>query len=130
MERKEAVKYWVESSDLDYEVMQSLFANGHYAWALFLSHLVIEKLLKAYYVKNIDLNYPRIHNLIEIANKAGLVLSDDQKVILEELTTFNLRARYPDYKNRFQKKATRQFTENQISKVNGLRKWLHEKINK
>ena len=130
MERKEVVKYWVESSDLDYEVMQSLFANGHYAWALFLSHLVIEKLLKAYYVINIDLNYPRIHNLIEIANKASLLLSDDQKVILEELTTFNLRARYPDYKNRFQKKATRQFTENQISKVNGLRKWLLEKISK
>jgi HD superfamily phosphohydrolase len=49
MQRNEIVKYWLESSDDDYQVMQSLFDNGHYAWALFLSHLVIEKLLKAYY---------------------------------------------------------------------------------
>lgn len=129
MEKQDIVKYWVASSDLDYEVMQSLFTNGYYSWSLFLSHLVIEKLLKAYYVKNIDENYPRIHNLIEIAEKAALILSENQKVILEELTTFNLRARYPDYKNRFNKKATRQFTEDQISKVNGFRKWLLEKIN-
>jgi len=129
MEKQDIVKYWIESSDLDYEVMQSLFTNGYYSWSLFLSHLVIEKLLKAYYVKNIDENYPRIHNLIEIAEKAALILSENQKVILEELTTFNLRARYPDYKNRFNKKATRQFTEAQISKINGFRKWLLEKIN-
>ncbi|HNY51131.1 MAG TPA: HEPN domain-containing protein [Smithella sp.] len=129
MEKQDIVKYWVASSDLDYEVMQSLFTNGYYSWSLFLSHLVIEKLLKAYYVKNLDENYPRIHNLIEIAEKAALILSENQKVILEELTTFNLRARYPDYKNRFNKKATRQFTEDQISKVNGFRKWLLEKIN-
>ncbi|HQI73022.1 MAG: HEPN domain-containing protein [Smithella sp.] len=129
MEKQDIVKYWIASSDLDHEVMQSLFTNGYYSWSLFLSHLVIEKLLKAYYVKNIDENYPRIHNLIEIAEKAALILSENQKVILEELTTFNLRARYPDYKNRFYKKATRQFTEDQISKVNGFRKWLLEKIN-
>jgi HEPN domain-containing protein len=72
MERKEIVRYWVESSDDDYQVMQSLFDNGHYAWALFLSHLVIEKLLKACHVKYVDVNYPRIHNLVEIAVKANL----------------------------------------------------------
>jgi hypothetical protein len=47
MERGEIVRYWLESSNDDYQVVESLFDNGHYAWALFLSHLVIEKLLKA-----------------------------------------------------------------------------------
>lgn len=86
MERDEIVRYWIESSDDDYLVMQSLFDNGHYVWALFLSHLVVEKLLKAYHVKNIDTNYPRIHNLVEIAVKARLDLSTEQKVSLVELT--------------------------------------------
>jgi HEPN domain-containing protein len=128
MERNEIVRYWIKSSDDDYRVMGSLFDNGHYVWALFLSHLVIEKLLKAYHVKNVDTNYPRIHNLVEIAIKANLDLSAEQKVCLVELTTFNIRARYPDYKNRFQKKATRQFAERQICKVKELRQWLLEKI--
>ncbi len=128
MEKEDIVKYWLESSDSDFRVMESLFENEHYVWALFLGHLVVEKLLKAYHVKNVDADYPRIHNLLEIAYKASLELSDEQKLIMSELSTFNLRARYPDYKNRFQKKANRQYTEMQLGKIREIRKWLLEKI--
>jgi len=79
MERDEIVKYWLESSDDDYQVMKSLFDNGHYAWALFLSHLVIEKILKACYVKRVDIIDPVPKNLVEIAVKADLELSTEQK---------------------------------------------------
>jgi HEPN domain-containing protein len=129
MERDEIVRYWIESSDDDFRVMQSLLDSGHYVWALFLSHLVVEKLLKAYHVKTVDTHYPRIHNLVEIAVKAKLDLTMEQKESLVELTTFNLRARYPDYKNRFQRKATREFAEGHVSKVKEFRQWLLEKIN-
>ncbi len=129
MARDEIVRYWVESSNDDYQVMESLFNNGHYAWALFLSHLVIEKLLKACHVKHVDVHYPRIHNLVEIAVKANLDLSAAQKDSLVELTTFNLMARYPDYKNRFQKKATRPFAEKKIANAKEFRQWLLKKIN-
>lgn len=128
MGRDEIVKYWLESSDDDCRVMQSLFDNGHYAWALFLSHLVIEKLLKAFYVKYVDVNYPRIHNLVEIAVKVKLDLSEEQRGTLAELTTFNLRARYPDYKNRFERKATRPFAEEKIAAAKEFRQWILEKI--
>jgi len=128
MEKADIVKYWVESSDSDFQVMESLFENEHYVWALFLGHLVVEKLLKAYHVKNVDTDYPRIHNLLEIAHKASLELSDEQKLVMSELSTFNLRARYPDYKNRFQKKANRQYTEMQLIKIREIKKWLQEKI--
>ena len=129
MEKEDIVKYWIESSDSDFQVMESLFENEHYVWSLFLGHLVVEKLLKAYHVRNVDADYPRIHNLLEIAHKASLELSDEQKLVMSELSTFNLRARYPDYKNRFQRKATREFAESHISKVKDFRQWLLEKIN-
>jgi HEPN domain-containing protein len=128
MKKEDIVKYWIESSDSDFQVMESLFENEHYVWALFLGHLVVEKLLKAYHVRNVDADYPRIHNLLEIAHKASLELSDEQKLVMSELSTFNLRARYPDYKNRFQKKANRQYTEMQLNKIREIRKWLQEKI--
>lgn len=128
MEREDIVKYWVESSDSDFQVMESLFSNGHYTWALFIGHLVIEKLLKAFHVKKVDSNYPRIHNLAEIAQKASLELTQEQKIVMAELTTFNLRARYPDYKNRFYKKADHQYAETHLIKIREMRKWLQEKI--
>jgi HEPN domain-containing protein len=114
MEKDAIIRYWIDSSDDDLHVMRSLFDNGHYVWSLFLGRLVIEKLLKAYYVKTVDADYPRIHNLVEIAFKAKLVLSAEQKETLVEITTFNLRARYTDYKNRFKRKADLLFAEKYV----------------
>ncbi|MEW6027069.1 MAG: HEPN domain-containing protein [Planctomycetota bacterium] len=122
------VKYWVDSSGIDFKAMESLFSNGHYAWSLFVGHLVIEKLLKAYYVKVIDGNVPYLHHLLQIAEEAGLELSDEQKDLLLEVTTFNLKARYPDYKQRFYKKATKEFAALYSQKIKEIRAWLLEKV--
>jgi len=46
MEQNELIDFWVQSSDLDCEAMVSLYEAKHYNWALFVGHLVIEKLLK------------------------------------------------------------------------------------
>ncbi|MCL4557775.1 MAG: HEPN domain-containing protein [Deltaproteobacteria bacterium] len=124
MKKDEIVKYWLDSSDIDFKAMDSLFNNGHYVWTLFVGHLVIEKLLKAYYVKVVDNNAPQIHHLLQIAERSGLALSDSQKDFLLEVTTFNLKARYPDYKQRFYKKATKSFAEEYMNKIKEFRTWL------
>jgi HEPN domain-containing protein len=126
--REEIIKYWLDSSDVDYRAMENLFHNRHYAWSLFIAHLVIEKLLKAIYVKNVSIACPKIHDLLQIAKKSNLELSEKQMDLLDEVTTFNIKARYPDYKNRFYKKATQQFTEHYILQVEELRQWLIQKI--
>ncbi|MDW7709694.1 MAG: HEPN domain-containing protein [Deferrisomatales bacterium] len=62
MTREQLIDYWLASADEDLRASESLFQNGHDAWALFLGHLVIEKLLKAVYVKLVDENVPRVHD--------------------------------------------------------------------
>lgn len=46
------LNYWKESSDHNYSTMQNLIKSEDYSWALFMGHLVLEKLLKAHYVKS------------------------------------------------------------------------------
>jgi HEPN domain-containing protein len=128
MSRKEYVTYWVEESEKDASAMRSLFENGHSTWALFVGHLVLEKLLKALYVKNVNIQVPRIHNLVKIARDAGLRLTDDQENFLLEVTTYNLKGRYPDYKQSFYKKATTEFTLDRIERIEEMRKWLKERL--
>lgn len=128
MTRKEIIQYWIDSSDVDFRAMDSLFVNGHYAWALFVGHLVIEKLLKAYYVKIIDVNAPQIHHLLKIAEQTGFELSEDQKDFLLEVTTFNIKARYPDFKQRFYQKATKEFAGQYIQKIKEFKTWILNKI--
>lgn len=130
MKRDEIIDYWISSSNKDFSAMGSLFKNGHYVWALFLGHLVLEKLLKAIHVKNVDTNIPYTHDLTKIAVKAGLQLTEEQKDLLDAVTTFNIKARYPDYKGRFYKKATKKFTESYIREIKELRQWLIKKIKK
>ena len=100
MKKNELIDFWKTSSDEDFVTMEHLFNSKDYHWSLFIGHLVIEKLLKAPYVKNVDLTPPFIHVLSRLAEKALLTLTEEQKDFLDLVTTFNIKARHPDYKKK------------------------------
>ncbi len=116
----------MKSADLDYKTMLYLFKGKNYSWSLFVGHIVVEKLLKAYYVKNIDLNVPHIHDLLRIAEKTNLSLSEEQKDFLDTLTSFNIKARYDDYKLKFHKICKRKFADEYIVKIRKFRTWIKQ----
>lgn len=86
--------------------------------------MVIEKLLKAVYVKNIDDNPPRAHDLLRLAASARIHTTEEQKDMLALVTTFNISARYPDYKQSFYRKCNYEFTTTNIREIKGLIRWL------
>jgi HEPN domain-containing protein len=108
--------------------MIALYDSERYVSALFFGHLVIEKLLKAHYVKAVTINVPKIHNLLILADKIGLKLTKEQENILKDINTFNIAARYNDAKFNFYKKCTKEYTKKNIEMIEELRKWLKEKI--
>jgi HEPN domain-containing protein len=130
VDKHEILQYWIESSDTDFSAMEHLFEKADYAWALFVGHLVLEKLIKAWYVHNVGINPPFIHDLVRLAEKADLALSEGQKDILDTVSTFNLRACYDDYKREFHRKCTRDFTKKWMDEIRGMRTWLREKLPK
>jgi len=85
---------------------------------------MIEKLLKAYFVK-VKSDYPPfIHNLLRLAEKADLELTDDRMEQLVTITAFNINARYDDYKMSFKKQCTPEYTAEWIDKLKELRLWI------
>jgi HEPN domain-containing protein len=128
MTRQEIIDFWKQSSDKDFLTMIHLYESGDYIWSLFIGHLVIEKLLKAYYVRNVGVDYPLIHNLLRIAAKAGLDLTEEQQEFFSTVTGFNINARYDDYKQSFYKKCTPEFTLIWIEKIKEYRKWIKEQL--
>ena len=96
--------------------------------ALFLGHLSVEKLLKAYYVKSVSQKAPYTHDLLRIVSGTNLNLTEDQKDFLDLITSFNIRCRYDDYKLEFRKKCTKLFTQNSIKKIKEFRNWLKKKL--
>lgn len=125
---KKIVQYWIDSSEQNYVTMQNLLKSKDFSWALFLGHLVIEKLLKALYVKKLQKHAIFTHDLLRLANKIEIKISEEYEEWLDEITTFNLNARYDNYKRSFNKLCTSEFTENWIRKIETLRKWLIKQL--
>ena len=106
--------------------MQYLYKGKKNSYCLFFGHLVIEKLLKGLYAKNNKENPYTIksHNLLALAEKCKLELSDEQIEKLQIITQFNISARYDDYKETFNKKCTDEYTEKQVENIEEVRAWL------
>lgn len=126
MNNIDLMNYWIESSDEDYNVMLDLKEKNRNTYCLFFGQMVIEKLLKALYAKNNKgAPYaPKTHDLLYLAEKLNLELTEEQEVILNEITTFNLSTRYDDYKRAFYNKCTDEYTEEQINKIKEVKAWL------
>jgi len=128
--KQESIDFWLTSSEENFRSMNNMFKSREYMWSLFIGHLVIEKLLKAYYVKMVDSNVPRTHDLLKLAVSAGIEIEEKKKDDLQYITLFNIETRYDEYKRDFHKKCTKEFTEENINKIKGLRKWLKENLKK
>jgi HEPN domain-containing protein len=122
------IKYWIETSDDDFETMMAMYETKRFSWSLFVGHLMIEKLLKAYYVKSKQDFPPFIHNLLRLAELAEIGMTEEQKVFFVTATAFNINARYDDYKLSFQKMCTLEYTTKWINELKAQRLWIKELI--
>lgn len=122
------IKFWIDSSDDDFETMIAMLDTKRYNWSLFVGHLMIEKLLKALFVKTHNDFPPLIHNLLRLAEKCNLDLNEDQKLFFASVTAFNINVRYDDYKMSFQKTCTPEFSFIWVEKLKTYRLWIKSLI--
>ncbi|MCX6150424.1 MAG: HEPN domain-containing protein [Ignavibacteriales bacterium] len=130
MSKEEIIKSWIESSDRNFISMEVNYNSKQYDWSLFIGHLVIEKLLKAIFVKLNSINPPPIHNLQRLAELANLKLTDEQFSWLADITSFNIQTRYEEKKIDFYKKCTQEFTLKYTEIIKELRDWLKQELMK
>ena len=91
---------------------------------------MIEKLLKAYFVKINEDYPPYVHNLLRLAKNSNIKITNNLKLQLTTISAFNLNARYDDYKRSFQKRCTPNYTLEWIDNIKQLRLWILELIRK
>lgn len=121
------VEYWRNGAMEDWQVGQELIGRNRFRHGLFFLHLALEKMLKANVCRKANDIAPPIHNLTRLADKAGLVLTEEQQKqnLLAEANEFNIEGRYPelllplptqDEVNRF------------IARAEEVFKWLTEQL--
>ncbi|MFH1564110.1 MAG: HEPN domain-containing protein [Nitrospirota bacterium] len=125
---KEEIEYWLKSAEHDLETAESLFEKTKYDWCLFLAHLVLEKTLKAFYVRDNLETPPSVHKLDVLAENTKLKLSNEDIQFLKKVNEFNIQARYPDKKFTFYKLCNKEFTKEYFERIKRIYQWLLSKI--
>jgi HEPN domain-containing protein len=124
----QVIQYWMESAEKDHRTMHTLLNAGDYSWAMFIGHLVLEKLLKAHYVKNLGKHALFTHDLLRLAILAGLKPEGETADLLDEISSFNINARYDNYKQDFYKRCTYDFAQKWADRIDQLRTWLIKEL--
>lgn len=110
MSAVDLIKYWKESAADTLDTAEKLYSVKKYRHCLFFLHLAVEKIIKAVYVQKKAEATPPIHDLVRLTEKAEIQVDKEEKQDLAEISTFNIAARYDDYKLQFYKKATLEYT--------------------
>lgn len=126
MTPQDVQKYWQEGADDAFDTAGELIKSKKYHHALIFCHLALEKILKSVYVNKEKSVPPVTHNLLLIADKAEINLTSDFREQLREINNFNIEARYDDYKLKFYKKATKEFTLKWFENTKNLIVWLQK----
>ena len=90
------IAYWRTGAEEDWTVARELVDSGRSRHGLFFAHLAVEKLLKAHVCRKTQDLAPRIHNLVRLAELAGICPSESQLDVLAEMNAFSLEGRYPE----------------------------------
>ncbi len=124
-DKKEVVRFWLDGAKEDWEFAVEIWKSGRRLYnALFFVQLSLEKILKALHYQNKDDHPLLVHDLVLLAKRLGLVLDADLESNLKKITSFNISARYDDYKLRFRKEATKDFVDQWMKKADSIRDYL------
>lgn len=91
-----ATANWLAQVDYDVATAEQMLHTGRYIYVIFMSHMALEKALKALVTEETQKLPPRTHNLIDLAQRARVVLSQEQQDFLGKLNNTSVIVRYPD----------------------------------
>ncbi|MCL4390170.1 MAG: HEPN domain-containing protein [Patescibacteria group bacterium] len=111
MDQKTVVKNWLDGANEAWKAISKFAGSKEGHLALFFLHLSLEKTLKGLYLAKFNEPAPFTHDLLQLTDKIGLKTTDVEKKQLAEISTFNIAARYDDYKYRLQERATFEFVK-------------------
>ena len=96
MDKAKHVSYWRTSASEDLAAAKDMVARGHVRHGLFFLHLAVEKTLKGLLVHGTGTIPPKSHDLVQLAERAGVDLPDDTARLMLRISRYCMEGRYPD----------------------------------
>lgn len=125
MDIKRQIEYWIQGAINDFDTARLLIQNEKILHGLFFCHLVIEKAIKAYVVKNTKEIPPKSHNLLYLTEKSDLILPKEFEIFFGIMMKYQLEGRYPDYQPEI---PSVEVAESYLTETKHILKWIEDQL--
>jgi HEPN domain-containing protein len=119
---------WVAMSDYDLETAQALFTSGRYLYVVFMCHLALEKILKAYFVASKQKFPPRTHDLIYLVKESNIELPQSYLDFVGMINNVSVPTRYPEDIQRIITQYSQEVAQNYLQKTKEVIAWLKQHL--
>jgi HEPN domain-containing protein len=122
-------KNWIASSNYDMQTAKAMSETGRYLYVVFICHLAMEKMLKALLSQKYPQDIPpKIHNLITLAQKAGIKPPDNLKDFFLRIDNVSVVTRYPEDMRALAKDFNKESAKLILSETRKILKWLKQNL--
>jgi len=115
---------WIDQARYDLETARAMLASGRYLYVLFCCQQSVEKALKAVIVRKTGELPPRLHNLLRLAEAAGIKSDRGQIRSLGELSAYYIQSRYPEEARAAGSTITQELAEEVLGKTEETLTWV------
>lgn len=123
------VRNWAETSNYDLRTAEAMYKAGRYLYVVFMCHLAIEKMLKAILAQKYPEDVPpKIHNLINLAQKTEVALPDHLKDFFQRIDNVSVITRYPEDLRTLSKEFNQETAERILTETKRMIKWLKQQL--
>lgn len=126
---KEITKEWLKYAEIDLGVVRKIIASPELIDSVaFHLQQAVEKIIKAYIFEKLNVEPPKIHNLISLIEMAKIELSAEQTKIVIDLNYIYLETRYPANYQEIQDYFSKENINGVYDEIEGLVAWIKNKL--
>lgn len=122
IDKSKHVAHWRAGADEDLAAARDLADRGHARHALFFGHLAVEKTLKGLVTARTGEVPPRSHDLLRLAEKAGIDQGGERALALARIGRYCIEGRYPES---WGPAPAAEVVENVLATVAEILEWLN-----
>jgi HEPN domain-containing protein len=128
MNTQEKYELWLKHAQYDLDSADAMYSSGRWLYVAFMCQQAVEKLCKGLYVLYVSDDVPRVHNISAVvdrfADKLPEPVSDEKYRLFDNLTSFYMNSRYPEYKDEMSMKLNKDVAMTLITKSKEVFAWL------
>jgi len=128
-DKQKYIDHWKNQATEDWKGADLLFAGKHYSLALFISHLVIEKICKALWIRdNVSDTPPKTHNLLYLLSKTRVFIPENIGLLIHDANRFQIEGRYEEYRLEIESLITEEFASQNFNSFKIIFTWIIKEL--